>query len=739
MARENADHLIHELVPVDKAIEGPDEGYWLPSTHPAVDDQLLYVFLAEEESENVLKRAGIRQLQPLENGLVRYEVGQGTWRLISCWEIESGAHMRGFTSHEEDNRALSPPAASLIHPGAVDSFIRHTHEQYYTHFKKHFGKTLAGFFTDEPTTYGRGSKWQGKGEPYPFHIDLLDDLQKEWDEDIVPWLPALWYNCGPRTDEFRLAYDHALQKRVARVYFARLSRWCEEHGVMLCGHPGGPGDLVHLRHFHIPGQDMVVRYVCPSGRESDRVETPMGRDRRPSHYWKPTAELPSALAGAQSVVPKAASSMALIDSRRRNSSELFGAYGWKMTLDETKWLFDWHLVRGNNYYLPTSYYSLRGRRQHLWNGPCVCQNNVWWPYFHLMADYVHRLSWLLTDGKPVCDVAVLTDPVFVEWRAAMELFRGQIDFFYLYDEPFMESRIEGDRLVIGDGSFRAVVCDPGNVITPNIKIKLDAFRKAGGVVVERWPEGTLASILVPELVQDLQVIGDPAINLRVTHYKKGGWDFYLLVNEGEELIQRRISLEVAGKLELWDPIDGSTQPWPGHIADGRLECSIHLERRQGIVLAVNPQEEPDPNAEISFVPGDVVAKVNGPWQASDTSGKKIDVPCPGDWSRVREWDLFTGTLCFKCDFELPDRAANEPLFLDLGQVGDIADIELNGESLGVLAWAPYIVSTAQSAKGGTNTLVVRVTNSMANSIQGMQLPSGLLGPVCLRSRVPLEL
>jgi hypothetical protein len=739
VARENPDHLIHELVIVDEVIEGPAEGYWLPTTHPSVEDRLVFSFLAEEESEDVLKRESIQQLEPLENGLIRYQVGTGNWRLISCWDIESGARMRGFTAHEEDGRALAPPAASLIHPGAVESFIRHTHEQYYAHFKKHFGKTLIGFFTDEPTIYGRGSQWKGKGEPYPFHPELLDDFQKEWDDDIVPWLPALWYDCGPRTEEFRLAYDHALQKRAARVYYGRLSRWCEDHGVMLCGHPGGPGDLGHLRHFHIPGQDMVVRYVCPYDRESKRVETPMGRDRRPSLYWEPTAELPSALAGAQSVVPKAASSVGLIDKRRRNSSELFGAYGWKMTLDETKWLFDWHLVRGNNYFLPGSYYSIRGRRQHLWNGPCPCLQNVWWPYFHLMADYVHRISWLLTDGRPVCDVAVLTDPFFVEWRAAMELFRSQIDFFYLYDEPFLEARIEGDRLVIGDGSFRAVVCDPPSVLTTRVREKLDSFRKAGGVVIESWPEGNLASQLIPKLGQDLKVLDSPAIDLRFTHYHKGDWDFYLLVNEGEELIQHSISLGVTGRLELWDPLNGSVQPWPARAVGGRLETHLHLERRQGIVLAVNPQEKPDLNVEAPFIPGDVVATVEGPWQASDPSGKKIDVPCPGDWAHEREWELFTGTLSFSCEFVCPEAVANESPYLDLGNVGDIADIELNGKSWGVLAWAPYVVSTNRAIVAGKNMLLVRVTNSMANSIQGMQLPSGLLGPVRLRSRVPLRM
>jgi len=757
VAQENPDYLIHEMVLVDKSVVGPASGYWRPTPGPSVDDRLLHVFLAQEDASGTIDLSTIQPLEVLEHELVRYDVGPGHWRLISVWDIESGATIRGLTPQEEDNRALAPAAASLIHPGAVDSFIRHTHEQYYAHFKDYFGTTLVGFFTDEPTIYARGSRWNGPSSqnghhsegpgdpsksplarpltPYPYHPELLDDLRQEWDEDVRAWLPALWYDCGPRTEAFRLAFDHALQKRIARVYYARLGRWCEEHGVMLCGHAGGPGDMGHLRHFHIPGQDMVNRYVCPAEKESAKYHWGKGRMELPEQYWRPTPELPSAIAGPQSVAPKAASSVALLDNRRRNSSELPGAYGWKMTLDECKWLFDWHLVRGNNFFFPGCYYSIRGRRAHLWGGPCLGTQNVWWPYFGVLADYIHRVSWLLTDGRPVCDVAVLTDPFFAGWHAPMELFRAQLDFFYLYDEPLLEARIEGDRLVIGQGRFRAVVCDPPSVLTPKVRAKLEAFRAAGGVVVERWEPGTLASRLIPAIGQDFRVEQEPAQDLRVTRYHKGGRDFYFLVNEGAELIERRVSLAATGALELWDPMDGSARPWPARLVDGRLQTDLRLERRQGLVLAVNPQGQPDADARMPRLPGDVALTLSGPWCARDSEGKEVDVPCPGDWAHAPGWELFTGTISFQTEFDLPAAMTAQPLFLDLGRVGDIADVRLNGHPLGVRAWAPYVLPVGDTCRPGANTLEVHVTNSMANSIQGLQLPSGIQGPVCLRSSV----
>ena len=207
---------------------------------------------------------------------------------------------------------------------------------------------------------------------------------------------------------------------------------------------------------------------------------------------------------------------------------------------------------------------------------------------------------------------------------------------------------------------------------------------------------------------------------------------YLLVNEGDELIERRVSLAAAGGLELWDPLDGSARAWPGRLSAGRVETLVRLERRQGLVLAVNPQGQLDPSAAYPLVPGEVALTIAGPWSATDTGGQPVTASGPGDWARQPGWETFSGTLCFRKEFELPADLAAKALFLDLGAVADIADVRLNGTALGVRAWAPYVLPLERRCRPGMNTLEVRITNSMANTIQGLQLPSGLLGPVCLR-------
>ncbi len=47
----------------------------------------------------------------------------------------------------------------LLDPEVTRQFIRSTHEKYYERFKEEFGKTVAGFFTDEPQYFREALPW----------------------------------------------------------------------------------------------------------------------------------------------------------------------------------------------------------------------------------------------------------------------------------------------------------------------------------------------------------------------------------------------------------------------------------------------------------------------------------------------------------------------------------------------------------------------------------------------------
>jgi hypothetical protein len=149
-------------------------------------------------------------------------------------------------------------------------------------------------------------------------------------------------------------------------------------------------------------------------------------------------------------------------------------------------------------------------------------------------------------------------------------------------------------------------------------------------------------------------------------------------------------------------------------------------------LAVDPEDSVQAVVELPPHPGPRLLEVDGPWQAFDEEDKQLDLPCPGDWAKQPGWETFSGRLRFRASFSLTPAQLQQPLFLDLGQVGDIADVVLNGQRLGVRAWGPYVWEISPMGRVGENEIEVRVTNSMANRMEGLQRPSGLLGPVVIR-------
>jgi hypothetical protein len=320
----------------------------------------------------------------------------------------------------------------------------------------------------------------------------------------------------------------------------------------------------------------------------------------------------------------------------------------------------------------------------------------------------------------------LTDPYSAAWSAATLLLQNQIDFIYIDEGALGQASIEAGRLVIGAHRFRAVICDPPR---PAADDGLAAFANAGGLTLANWQPETLIGALDAGLGRDVDWPAAP--DLRALHYRKQGRDFYFLVNEGEQAIEGDLSLAATGALECWDPLDGSAQPWPSTTVGGRTYTHLRLDRRQGLVVALDRLGQAEAAAPPSL-PGDTLLDIAGPWRAYDEAGSALDLPCPGDWAQLPGWEIFSGRLRFRTEFALTLDQAQAPLFLDLGQVGDIAEVILNGASLGGRAWAPYIWPIGQLCRAGDNQLEVVVTNSIANQLEGLQRPSGLLGPVCVR-------
>ncbi len=164
---ENPEYAARCLVGVEKTITGPAEGLWRPTTGRDLQDALVSVILAREGDDGTVDPATATLLEPDALGLVAYDVPEGRWRLFSVWSGFSGGTIRGVFPWEEDGHATAPAAGDLMSPEAVGAFLRLTHDAYYREMGDHFGSTIVGMFTDEPSPSGAGRAAARSPGPIP--------------------------------------------------------------------------------------------------------------------------------------------------------------------------------------------------------------------------------------------------------------------------------------------------------------------------------------------------------------------------------------------------------------------------------------------------------------------------------------------------------------------------------------------------------------------------------------------
>jgi len=119
---------------------------------------------------------------------------------------------------------------------------------------------------------------------------------------------------------------------------------------------------------------------------------------------------------------------------------------------------------------------------------------------------------------------------------------------------------------------------------------------------------------------------------------------------------------------------------------------------------------------------------------------------------------FSGTGTYVNSIDAPAEwfAEGEQQWLDLGDVQNLAEVIVNGKSLGIVWKTPFRVNATGALKAGENSLEIKVTNLWVNRLIGDQqpgvkekltyttmpfyqadsplLPSGLLGPVQVITR-----
>lgn len=275
-----------------------------------------------------------------------------------------------------------------LNPEAVRAFLDLTHEQYRERFQDRFGKSVKGFFTDEPNVCDFYSMFT-KGRPWvTFSDGLIPYFEERRGYSPLPSLPYLFFD-GEGCEKLRHDYWRTVAERFQEAYMEQIYDWCEEQGVELTGHMLYENDLGYqtrvcgaampqYKYLHRPGIDIL------------------GEQTR------------------EYLTVKQCTSVAHQYGRKHTITETYGCTGWEFGFEGQKWLGDWQFVMGiDRRCQHLAEYSIAGCRKRDYP-PVFNYQNTWWEYNKKMEDYFARLSFLASQGEVMRDVLVI-HPISSIW------------------------------------------------------------------------------------------------------------------------------------------------------------------------------------------------------------------------------------------------------------------------------------------------------------------------------------
>jgi hypothetical protein len=235
-------------------------------------------------------------------------------------------------------------------------------------------------------------------------------------------------------------------------------------------------------------------------------------------------------------------------------------------------------------------------------------------------------------------------------------------------------------------------------------------------------------------------------------------DIYFVDNRSDRSQSLNTVFRIAGKQpELWHAETGLSEPVSYSIADGKTTVPLKLEP-WGTVFVVFRKPTKTTSAAVPSPTETTLTTVSGPWQVSFQAGR--GAPASATFDNLTSWSdndapgirYFSGlgTYAKTINAEASWLKPGAKLWIDLGDVKNLAEVTVNGKPVGIVWHAPYRVDVTSALKQGANEISIKVANAWANRLIGDQqpnaekitftvihpykadsplLPSGLLGPV----------
>lgn len=676
------------------------------------------------------------------DGSLEWDAPAGTWTILRLGYSLTGAKNRPATpagsGYEADK--LSPKHMEAYFHGYFDPL-----EQALGPF---FGKSLRYVMMDS---------WEAGTNNWT--DEMTSEFKRRRGYDPTPYLPALTGRVVENADvSDRFLWD--FRRTLADL-------WADAHyGVM--------AEKLREKNIGIYAEAAGVSLEMPEDTllNKSKVEIPMGE------FW--VRDLHPRLMYLQDV--RGAASAAHVYGKPLVAAESFTGGGYESPYTLKKVADYWLAQGINRLVFHTSAHQpLDTKPGNTMVGTHLNRNITWAEQAAPLFTYFARECHLLQQGQFVADLAYLLDegapstpPIWAAGTVPTPPEGFDFDFINA-DVLLQRMSIAADgRLVLPDGmSYRVLVLRDSRNLRPELLRKIRELVVGGAIVIGPKPSHSPSLAAYPTADAEVHALAEeiwgdldglsrtvryvgkgrviwgrsPAEVLASAkilpdfEYAKGldaevAWihrrtqdaDIYYVANTTDTARNFDARFRVAGReAELWHPDTGAIEPADYEIAGERTVVPLRLAERESTFVvfrqaATQPSRIPRrPVGELT-----PLAAIDGAWDVSFPPN--LGAPAKMQFAKLESWTVnadegvkyFSGTATYTKTIDVPAgwfRAATA-LVLDLGRVGDIAEVTVNDHAL-ALAWkAPYRVDVTNALQPGENRLSIKVTNQWTNRIAG---------------------
>jgi hypothetical protein len=615
---------------------------------------------------------------------------------------------------------------------------------------------------------------------------LVTEFKRRRGYDPTPWLATLTgavIGSEAQSDAFLYDFRRTLADLHAEAHYGTIAEAAHAHGLTVYGEALEDGRPVL-------GDDLAMR---------SHADTPMAAFWTYSADSGPRATLLGDMKGAASV--------AHVYGRRTVAAESLTAASkpWGFAPADLKPFIDLEFAYGVNrpaiHTSPHQPLEAAPGLSMMRIGQNFTRHETWAEMARPWVDYIARSSFLLQQGRDVADLGYFIG----EERPLTQLYvDGAIKAPATHGYDFLDADMLSHQLSVVDGEFRStggaryraifLGGDSARVTLPLLR-RLAQLVEAGGLVIGAAPQGSpslhddpaevaalihrlwsgagttrvgrgrvIATADVDEGLRLAGVAPDveaPGVgkDLLFVHRRLPHADIYFVDSRKQAAQRLEISFRVSGKApEIWRADTGKAEPASYRAEAGRTAVTLDLQPNEAVFVVFDKPAKA-PTAVIQPRVWRTAATLDAPWRVAFEAGRgapgSATLPVLASLAESSDAGVkyFSGTATYATSFRLPsDVRPGQPLVMDLGQVGDVAEVRVNGVAVGTAWKAPYRLDIGRAVRRGANRLEIKVADLWVNRLIGDAQPgakkitfttikaygpdtplrpSGLMGPVTL--------